>query len=255
MRQAGGRERLMATPAPEEPRQYCPACGVAYEPLQEYCLECGTRLPTNRGVVGFLATEWQRRFSWYPGDWIWPVLLFLVLTVVSTAAAVAAGSTGSDATPPVVATEPHVTVGPGVPPAPVSTGNPTSTLPTAPQPTISTGTLPRAPGAPSTSVATTPAPNPNALAVWPAGKSGYTDVLESLPQDSGRENALARARAAKRAGLPAVGVLLSSGYSSLHPGYYVVFSGIYSSQSAASNALSGARAKGFANAYQARVTH
>jgi hypothetical protein len=240
--------------APEEPRDYCPACGVAYEPLQEYCLECGTRLPANRGVVGFLATEWQRRLSWYPGDWIWPVLLFLVLTIVSTAAAVAAGSSRSDSSGPVVATNPHVTVGPGAPQQTVPTVTRTSTLPTAPQPTISTGTLPRAPGAPSTSVVTTPTPNPNALTDWPAGKSGYTDVLESLPETSGRQNALARARAAKRAGLPAVGVLLSSSYSSLHPGYYVVFSGVYGSQSQASSALSAARGKGFPNAYQARVT-
>jgi hypothetical protein len=240
--------------SPEEPRDYCPACGAAYEPLQEYCLECGTRLPTNRGVVGFLAGEWQRRFSWYPGDWIWPVLLFLVLTIVSTAAAVAAGSARSNASPTVVATDPQVTVGPGVPPATVPTAVPTSTLPTAPQPTISTGTLPRAPGAPSTGAVTTPTPNPNALTDWPAGKSGYTDVLESLPEAGGRLNALARARAAKRAGLPAVGVLLSSGYSSLHPGYYVVFSGVYSSQSQASSALSAAHGKGFPNAYQARVT-
>ena len=39
---------------PEHPRDFCPRCGVAYEPLQEYCLECGARLPTNRGVVGVL---------------------------------------------------------------------------------------------------------------------------------------------------------------------------------------------------------
>jgi len=240
--------------APEKPRDYCPACGAAYEPLQEYCLECGTRLPTNRGVVGFLASEWQRRFSWYPGDWIWPVLLFLVLTIVSTAAAVAAGSTRNNASATVVATEPQVTVGPGAPQQTVPTVTQASTLPTAPQPTISTGTLPRAPGAPSTNVATTPTPNPNALTEWPAGTSGYTDVLESLPENAGRQNALARARAAKRVGLPAVGVLRSAGYSSLHPGYYVVFSGVYSSQSQASNALSAARSKGFPNAYQARVT-
>ena len=239
---------------PEESRQYCPECGVAYEPLQEYCLECGSRLPVNRGVVGFLATEWQRRLSWYPGDWIWPVLLFLVLTIVATAAAVAAGSTRSHAASTLVATNPRVTVGPGVLPSTVPTVIPTSTLPTAPQPTISTGTLPRAPGSPSTNVATTPAPNPNALAAWPSGTSGYTNVLESLPQTAGRVNAVARARAAKRAGLPAVGVLLSSSYSSLHPGYYVVFSGIYSSQSQATNALPAARGKGFPNAYQARVT-
>src|SRR5437763_15236064 len=74
------------------PDQYCPRCGVVYEPTQEYCLECGERLPVNRGVVGVLAQAWQRRFAWYPGDWIWPVLLFLVLTVAATATALAARS-------------------------------------------------------------------------------------------------------------------------------------------------------------------
>ncbi|MGZ4310095.1 MAG: hypothetical protein ACXVRG_12260 [Gaiellaceae bacterium] len=241
--------------APEQPpRDYCPVCGVAYEPLQEYCLECGTRLPTNRGVVGFLATEWQRRVAWYPGDWIWPVLLFLVLTVVSTTVAVAAGSSRKHAAPPIVATKPRVTVGPGAPQATVPTVTRARTLPTAPAPTITTGTLPRPPGPPSTGGATTPAPNPNALATWPDGKSGFTNVLESLPLTAGRDNALARARAAKRAGLPAVGVLVSAQYSSLHPGYYVVFSGIYGSQSQASAALATAHAHGFPDAYQTRVT-
>ena len=32
----------MSGAAPKEP-QYCARCGVAYEPLQEYCLECGER--------------------------------------------------------------------------------------------------------------------------------------------------------------------------------------------------------------------
>jgi hypothetical protein len=238
-----------------KPRDYCPSCGVAYEPLQEYCLECGSRLPSNRGVIGFLATEWQRRFAWYPGDWIWPVLLFLVITVVATAAAVAAGSTSHRAAATIVGTAPSVPVGPGATRPAVSTPTPTSTLPTAPQPTISHGTLPAAPGAPSTSSVTTPTPaNPNAPAVWPAGQSGWTDVLESLPLAAGRANALARARAAKQAGLPAAGVLVSSEYSSLHPGYYVVFSGIYASQAQASAALSAAHAHGFPDAYQTRVT-
>ena len=239
--------------APEEPRDYCPTCGVAYEPLQEYCLECGSRLPTNRGVVGYLAGQWQRRLAWYPGDWVWPVLLFFVLTVVATAAAVAVGSTRSDASP-IVATDTPVTVGPGAPQATVPGVSQTSTLPTAPQPTISTGTLPSPPGAASTNSTTTPAPRPNALSEWPAGKSGYTNVLESLPEKSGRAAALARARAAKQAGLPAVGVLVSSRYSSLHPGYLVVFSGIYSSQTEATGALAAAHGRGFPNAYQARVT-
>jgi hypothetical protein len=240
---------------PKDPRDYCPRCGVAYEPLQEYCLECGARLPTNRGVVGVLAAAWQRRLSWYPGDWIWPVLLFAALTVIATTAAVAANSARKSSTPTLAATSPSVPVGPGAPQGtvPVTTGG--ATLPNAPEPTITTGPLPTAPGAPVTGkTATTPRPNPNALTVWPAGESGYTNVLESLPVAAGRATALARARQAKRNGLPAVGVLVSSQYSSLHPGYFVVFSGVYRSATEASGGLATAHAKGFPDAYQTRVT-
>ena len=95
---------------------------------------------------------------------------------------------------------------------------------------------------------------PNALAVWPAGQSGYTNVLESLPVRNGRAAALQHARAAKRAGLREVGVLVSSQYSSLHPDYYVVFSGIYATQAQAVADLSAAHAKGYPGAYQTRVT-
>jgi hypothetical protein len=232
---------------------YCPKCGVAYEPLQEYCLECGARLPTNQGVVGVLASTWQRRLSWYPGDWVWPVLLFLVLTVVATALAVAAGA-AREAQTPIVATDDPVTVGPGAPVGsiPVTTGP--STLPVAPAPTITTGPLPTAPGTPSTGATTTPKPNPNALALWPADKSGWTTVLESLPVAAGRAAAVGRARQAKAHGLKDVGVLVSSQYSSLHPGYYVVFSGIYATQGQAGTGLADAHAKGFPDAYQTRVT-
>jgi hypothetical protein len=115
--------------------------------------------------------------------------------------------------------------------------------------------LPAAPGSPSTGATTVPAPsNPNALAVWPAGESGYTDILESLPVTGGLAAAVARARQAKRAGLKQVGVLTSSRYSSLHPDYYVVFSGIYRTQADATAGLSAAQAKGFRGAYQVRVT-
>ncbi len=92
------------------PSQYCPRCGVAYEHLQEYCLECGERLPTNRGTVGVLAAAWQRRFRWYPGDWVWPALLFLVIAIVATA--VSAATTSGSATT-IVATQPNVPLGNG----------------------------------------------------------------------------------------------------------------------------------------------
>ena len=238
----------------KQPRDYCPRCGVAYEELQEYCLECGERLPVNQGVVGVLASAWQRRFAWYPGDWIWPVLFFAVLTVIATSAAVAANSARDKGTPTLAATQTPVTVGPGAPQGTVPVSTSPANLPTAPAPTITTGPLPKPPGAPSTGAVTTPAPNPNALAVWPAGQSGWTDVLESLPATGGRAAALARARQARRNGLKDVGVLDSSQYSSLHPGYFVVFSGIYRTQADATAGLAAAHAKGFPDAYQTPVT-
>jgi len=51
-----------------------------------------------------------------------------------------------------------------------------------------------------------------------------------------------------------VGVLAAAQYSSLHPGYLVVFSGIYATPEQAANGLATARAHGFPDAYQIRVT-
>ena len=80
-------------------------------------------------------------------------------------------------------------------------------------------------------------------------------MLESIPYSSGRTIAEARARQAHAAHLPNAGILVSSAYPSLHPGYYIVFSGVYRTPSAAAAALAAARAKGFPDAYVARVTH
>jgi hypothetical protein len=240
-----------------EPRDFCPSCGVAYEPLQEYCLECGARLPTNRGVAGYLGSRWQRRFAWYPGDWIWPVLFFAVLTGAAAAASVAARSpSGGGKAALIVATNVAVTVGPGAPRATIPAVTATSTLPAAPQPTITTGPLPSAPGRGSTHTGTTAVGtrNPNALTTWPVGKTGYTNVLESLPATAGVAAATAKARSATRAGLPDVGILVSAQYSSLHPGYYVIFSGIYGTAAEAVGALRNAHAHGYPDAYQTKVT-
>lgn len=76
---------------------------------------------------------------------------------------------------------------------------------------------------------------------WPVGEDGWTIVLGSLPQTGGRPAALARTRAARAKGLPQVGILDSSRYASLHPGYWVVFSGVYASEAEATSALEAAR--------------
>jgi SPOR domain len=128
-------------------------------------------------------------------------------------------------------------------------------LPTVP-PQTGAGAL----AAPPT-VAARPTPAPKAPAArargpieWPAGTQGYTIVLMSLPADSGRQAALERARQARGEGLKQVGVLDSSEYASLHPGYYVVFSGVYNSREEADSALPDVRSAGYARAYAREIT-
>jgi hypothetical protein len=221
----------------------CPTCGSPYEAYQEYCLECGNRLPVNRGLVGVLASGWQRRFSWYPGDWIWPALALLALAAVATVLAVVlGGDNGSQSGSPVVATNVSVPLGPGHVSSPV----PTITTATAPLPTAPEATVPEQPPA-------RPRPRPG-LATWPAGRSGYTVVLESIPTASGRAAALQRAKEARTRGLRQVGVLDSANFSSFHPGFYVVFAGIYGSYTDASAALGNAHSHGFPDAYPRQVT-
>ena len=212
----------------------CPRCGTAVEPHQEYCLECGLRLQTP-GLVPALSAGWQRRLRWYPGDWIWPSLLALVVAVLAAAGAIwwtrdaqsAASETlvGDTAQLPTVPTT--------VPPAP-----PAATVPT----TTTRATTTRQP------------PRRRRLIEWPQARSGWTLVLASLPASAGRDAALGKARQALAAGLSQVGVLDSSRYPSLHPGYFVVFSGVYPSLSAAQDAASRAAAAGYGNAYARRVT-
>ena len=90
-----------------------------------------------------------------------------------------------------------------------------------------------------------PTPPQNRIISWPDGRSGHTLVLASLPETGGRPAAVAKAREALDAGLREVGVLSSGDYSSLHPGYFVVFSGIYASNAAAQQGLAPARDAGY----------
>ena len=99
------------TPVPPPPPAVaeggnCPRCGTPYEPYQEYCLECGLRLPARMGVVAVLAHQWQRRLPWYPGDWIWPVLLGLVIAALAATGAILATRDDDSPTRTQVATGP-----------------------------------------------------------------------------------------------------------------------------------------------------
>ncbi|MDQ3876347.1 MAG: hypothetical protein M3322_12530, partial [Actinomycetota bacterium] len=73
---------------PREPVS-CPRCAAPCETSQEYCLECGFRLPAApTGVIASLGGAWRRRLPWYPGDWIWLALALLPVAALGAAVAI-----------------------------------------------------------------------------------------------------------------------------------------------------------------------
>src|SRR5581483_3426076 len=134
----------------------CPRCGGPLAPRQDFCLECGARIPRPHGVAHELGVAWRRRIRWYPGDWIWPSLAALALAAAGAAAAVAANQTGKAvAAQTVVATSKLI-------PAPTETAPP-------PAPTT---TAPARPGKPKPK----PTPKPQGPISWP-DQNGWTIVL------------------------------------------------------------------------------
>lgn len=79
---------------------------------------------------------------------------------------------------------------------------------------------------------------------WPGG-SGFTAILASLPSEA--EATAVEAEATHR-GLGA-GILYSSNYSSLRPGYWVVFSGVFPNDDGAEARASDAHELGYQDAY------
>jgi hypothetical protein len=214
----------------------CPRCSAPVDVHQEYCLECGLRLPRDHhGALehAALATGADEP----AGGWALPALVGLAVAVMGTAVALAISSAGD--------TEAAVSTATGGSLTATNTGE---TL-TAPEP----GTGTTAP--PATTAARPPVrtpARPPARITWPRERRGWTIVLHSFPQSDGRATATERAEEARRRGLRNVGVLDSSRFASLHPGYFVVFTGVFDSQAEASSALQRARAA-FPTAYQREI--
>ena len=164
----------------------CPRCGGGTAVGQEYCLECGLRLPV-AGRVGSAPPD-RRKAS---------VAIVLAALVAVGGAALAIGLTRDTATADTIVT---------------ATGGSEPVK----EPTVT---------------------NASQLEQWPADTSGWTIVLVSIPKVEGRDAAVARAADARRTGLKAVGVLDSSKFASLHPGYWMVFSGSYPSEPEAASHL------------------
>ena len=241
-------------PTPDEAAEErrCPRCTAPYEPLQEYCLECGQRLvplPTE----GYTRTVvWSRESP----VWLWIALVALLLVALAAGAIVALAATDDDKEggPASSSTGPEIPVLP--PTTGVITVEPPTTLTEITIPTQPTSTV--FPSSTFTSTFPTTSTQPTTTAngtiiSWPAGEDGFTVVLKSTPVGEGRGQAESAAQQALNAGLPEVGILNSSNYSTLNPGYYVTFTGVYDSQNEAENALPRARSSGFPTAYVREV--
>ncbi len=73
---------------------------------------------------------------------------------------------------------------------------------------------------------------------WPAGSSGYTVQLQTLPESGTSVAAVQAAKSAASAkGAKAVGALKSSEFTSLSPNQYVIYSGDYHKRAQAQKAL------------------
>jgi hypothetical protein len=230
-------------PAPEP--GLCPRCGAPHDPYQEYCLECGVRLPAPYGT--------RRQEIWSSGSplWLWAALAALLLVALVAGAIVAVAATREDkesqpgTSIPVGSTSPHTTdTGILTQPPTVTINPPTTTFGT-------TSTIPTTTTTATTTIGTTT--TTGSTVTWPANKDGYSIFLKSVPTSQGRSQADEAAQRARNQGLTQVGVLNSSNYSSLNSGYWVTFTGIYDTEQQADNALPNARSRGFPTAYVRRV--
>lgn len=225
----------------------CPHCGAATEPGQEICISCGNRL--------------ARAYEKPRGSRLPIVLAALGLLLIGGAITFGVAELLSDDEsdkPKRVAATPTPAGG-----ATAATGPTAPITPTGPSgasgpsgvtgPSGATGAEPPLPPPATRESPTEPPDQPgtsgNEPASWPSGKTAFTVVLQSA---TSRSAADAKARQAVRRGIPA-GVLRSDDYSSLNPGYWVVFAGQFDSREEAQRAAERYAEQGFGGGYARQV--
>src|SRR4051812_15135833 len=217
------------------PERRCPRCGSTLAADQEWCLACGAAAGTE--VVE--ARGW--RVPIYLGGGL------VALAVLGVVLAIAALSSDKQAqnptpTPQASAVPPAATATtsalPTLTPIPSTTAVPSETATAAPTESASPTESPTASPTTDGSTTTPAAPSPN-YPGWTGADGDYTIIIMSATT---LEKAESGAKKAQDAGAT-VGILNSDDYSNLNGGYYVVFTGDYSSESEATDALPGIQAK------------
>ena len=235
---------VSAAPAAAAAAQ-CPSCGSPAQPGQEMCIVCGARIAREP-----VAAESSR-------GWRLPLILAgIALLLVGTAIAFAVVELTSDdevrkddvanlsddpappqTQPPATQPPPATTPPPAnIPPATRETN------PNQPQdlPDDTPPTTPTTPDSPSSG---------GSVAEWPAGRTAYTVVLVSA---TSRNAADSKAEQAVQRGIEA-GVLRSDDFSTLRPGFWVVFAGQYDSSEEATRAADRYAEQGFGGGYPRQV--
>ena len=254
-------EPVVEVEAPKPPPS-CKVCGCELDPEQTYCLECGTPTPLapklRRGVGGLAAGAQG---------------LVVLGAGAGALAYVASGDDGSGTPAPMVSTTPVITVPTdAIPTTTTDSSLPSDTTATLPTDTSglypdttgtgvdTTGGLPVDPTAttgdsgglmtvtgpgvdgqttselPSsggiddgTSGSSSGGSSTPADGEWPAGTSGWTAIVSSVTNESSARAAASKLQSQGEPG----GVLFSSDHPPLRPGYWVVFSGVYTTKSEA----------------------
>jgi hypothetical protein len=224
--------------APAAEQLTCPSCGAPADPGQLMCLECGSRL----------ALDYKRAPSWrLPAVIAGAVVL---LAGAGVAFALAQVTNNADKTTASAPTQPVANQAPAdTPPTasqPAAAPTPSTPAP-APAPSGTTGATGAA-GPTATTATTTPAPSSTPTgAGWPAGQSGFTVIVASLPTEA---DAKAKLKDAEAAGISGAAILHSDDFPTLRKGWWVVFDGRYDTIGQAQQQAQQDRSKpGFNQAY------
>jgi SPOR domain len=205
--------------APAPPERRCPRCGHAMAPDQEWCLACGAAASTEVAE---------------PRGWRVPIAIaggLAALAILGVVLALVALSGGGEKLAPTPTPTQQAAV-------PTTSPIPTATATVSPLPTESA--TPSATASPTETASPTDTPDSNTgsdtgstFTGWPGG-DGWTVIIASKSSKSEAESI---ATEAQGKGLT-VGILNSGDFSSLNPGYQVVFTEKFDSKSAAQASLS-----------------